>query len=71
MHSADGTLDGTTMNEYFEQIIPAFAKAGYDIRHGRSLEEWVKKAGFINVTVKKQLVPLGTWPKDKKQVHTS
>lgn len=70
MLSADGTLDGTTMNEYFERIIPAFSKAGYDIRHGRNIEGWVKEAGFINVAVKKHLVPLGTWPKDKKQVRT-
>ncbi|KAK2762057.1 hypothetical protein FQN54_001064 [Arachnomyces sp. PD_36] len=67
MHSADGSLDGTMLNEYFEQIIPAFKKAGYDIRHGRNLEEWVKATGFENIQVKKYLVPLGTWPKDKRQ----
>lgn len=70
MHSSDGTIDGTMMNEYFEQIIPAFAKAGYDIRHGRRIEEWVKKAGFVNVVAKRYMVPLGTWAKDKKQVRT-
>lgn len=70
MHSADGSLDGTTLNEYFDQIIPAFLKAGHDIRHGRNIEEWVKKAGFVNIQAKRYLVPLGTWPKDKRQVRT-
>ena len=71
MQSADGSLDGTMMNEYFEQIVPAFRKAGYDLRHGRNVEEWVKAQGFVNVTAKKQMIPVGTWAKDKKLVRIS
>jgi hypothetical protein len=71
LRSADGSLDGTILSEYFDQIVPAFLEAGYDIRHGRHLEEWVKKAGFVNIKAKKYLVPLGTWPKDKNQVRHS
>jgi hypothetical protein len=69
MVSADGTMDGTYLNEYFDQIVPAFKKAGYDIRHGRHLEEWIRTAGFTNIKVQKHIVPMGTWPKDKRLVR--
>ena len=35
---------------------------------GKHLEQWVREAGFINVTSTKIFLPLGTWPKSKQAV---
>ena len=29
------------------------------------LEEWFKRAGFVDIQVKKFLVPYGVWPKER------
>lgn len=31
---------------------------------GRSLEQWMKEAGFVNVVTQKYILPLGTWPRN-------
>ncbi|EEP75891.1 conserved hypothetical protein [Uncinocarpus reesii 1704] len=39
---------------------------GRTLRPGRSLEAWAREAGFVNISVVKTPVPIGTWPKDPK-----
>jgi SAM-dependent methyltransferase len=38
---------------------------GYDMKPGRSLDGWLRDAGFVNVKSQKMLLPLGPWPKDR------
>ena len=38
---------------------------GYDARAGRSLEQWMKDAGFTDISATRIPVPFGPWPKDK------
>ena len=36
---------------------------GRNMRPGPQLERWMTEAGFVNVQVKKYLLPLGPWDK--------
>jgi hypothetical protein len=42
-------------------------KNGMDFDVGPHLKGWLEEAGFVNVTERKILVPIGGWPQDKKQ----
>lgn len=44
--------------------------AGYVSSPGPKLEKWVKDAGFVNVTVIKYPVPIGSWAKDSRHVSS-
>ncbi|KAK2756460.1 hypothetical protein FQN54_005353 [Arachnomyces sp. PD_36] len=65
-YSPDGTVKGTSVERYMTLMANVFQKAGYTTLIGRHLEEWMKETGFINVGVQRLILPLGTWPKDKK-----
>jgi hypothetical protein len=67
-YSHDGTSAGSSIEQYFNAVIPAFEKVGYVVKPGPNLEQWLKEAGFINVCARKFLVPFGMWPKDKRYV---
>ncbi|KAL1991511.1 hypothetical protein VTN49DRAFT_4819 [Thermomyces lanuginosus] len=62
--SEDGSLDGTALQRYFNEVYGAFAEAGVEVRPGPKLEQWLKDAGFVNIHVEKFVVPFGVWPKD-------
>ncbi|KAL1961874.1 hypothetical protein VTN77DRAFT_954 [Rasamsonia byssochlamydoides] len=62
--SEDGSLKGTALERYYDEVLSAFEKAGYPTRPGPYLKEWFREAGFVDVHVKKYYVPLGAWPKD-------
>jgi len=64
MYSEDGSTKGTSIERYWEYVIPAFEKAGITIRPGPNLEKWFREAGFVDIHVEKCRMPLGTWPKD-------
>ncbi|KAL1994832.1 hypothetical protein VTN49DRAFT_1019 [Thermomyces lanuginosus] len=63
-YSEDGSLDGTALQRYFDNVYGAFEEAGYDARPGVKLEEWFKEAGFVNIHAEKFVIPCGVWPKD-------
>ncbi|KAL1996409.1 hypothetical protein VTN49DRAFT_174 [Thermomyces lanuginosus] len=63
--SQDGSLNGTGLQRYYDEVLSAFEKAGYETRPGPKLERWFKDAGFVNVHVEKFVIPHGIWPKDK------
>ncbi|KAL2223280.1 S-adenosyl-L-methionine-dependent methyltransferase [Thermoascus aurantiacus ATCC 26904] len=65
MYSEDGTLEGTSINQYYETVIAAFEKAGYVTSPGPLLENWFREAGFVDIHIQKYQIPMGTWPKDK------
>ncbi|KAL1991441.1 hypothetical protein VTN49DRAFT_5433 [Thermomyces lanuginosus] len=66
--SEDGSLDGTALQKYQNEINKAFEKAGYEMRPGPKLKEWFKEAGFQNIVVNKYFIPYGVWPKDRHLV---
>ncbi|KAL1975820.1 hypothetical protein VTN31DRAFT_4212 [Thermomyces dupontii] len=64
-HSEDGSLNGTGLQRYYDEVYGAFEKAGYEVSPGPKLEQWFKDAGFVNIRVEKFVVPYGVWPKDE------
>jgi hypothetical protein len=64
IRSEDGTTKGSGIERYYEALIPAFEKAGYNTRPGPHLEQWFRDAGFVNINVHKYRVPIGAWAKD-------
>ncbi|KAL1995846.1 hypothetical protein VTN49DRAFT_712 [Thermomyces lanuginosus] len=62
--SEDGSLNGTALQKYYDEVYGAFEEAGYVVRPGPKLEEWFKDAGFVNIHVEKFVIPYGVWPKD-------
>lgn len=69
IYSEDGSLDGSSLQQYYEIISTAYSKAGYTINPGPKLERWFREAGFIDIRVQKYLLPMGTWPKDEHLVR--
>ncbi|KAL2014012.1 hypothetical protein VTN00DRAFT_1537 [Thermoascus crustaceus] len=65
VYSEDGTIKNTSIEQYYDTIIHAFEKAGYVACPGPRLEEWFRKAGFVDIHVVKYQIPMGTWPKDR------
>ncbi|KAL1995918.1 hypothetical protein VTN49DRAFT_784 [Thermomyces lanuginosus] len=55
-YSEDGSLNGTGLQKYYDEVYGAFEKAGYEVRPGPKLEEWFKDAGFVNIQKE-----IGTW----------
>jgi hypothetical protein len=69
-YSQDSSLSKThAMRRWLDIAYGAEENTGRTLRPGKKLEEWVKDAGFTNVHVVKNLLPLGTWPKDTKLVR--
>ncbi|KAL1978499.1 hypothetical protein VTN31DRAFT_1358 [Thermomyces dupontii] len=62
--SPDGSLNGTALQQYYNEIYGAFEDVGYEVRPGPKLEQWFKEAGFVNIHVEKFVIPYGVWPKD-------
>ena len=66
--SEDGSVNGTAIQRYYEEVYGTFEQAGYELRPGVKLEQWLKDAGFVNIHVEKFIIPYGVWPKDKHLV---
>jgi hypothetical protein len=48
-------------------IVKAGEKNKTDANIAPKVEGWLKDAGFVNIKVDRMKVPIGPWPKDKKQ----
>lgn len=48
-HSEDGSIEGTAILRYYNEVYSIFEKAGYETRPGIKLEQWFKDAGFVNI----------------------
>ena len=66
--SEDGSLEGTALKKYYDEVYSAFEEAGCEIRPGPKLEQWFRDAGFVNIHVEKFVIPYGVWPKDRHLV---
>lgn len=67
-YSEDGSIKGTSLEQYYNTIIDAFAKVNINVSPGPQLEKWFQEAGFVDVHAEKYKLPLGAWPKDKHYV---
>ncbi|KAL1989554.1 hypothetical protein VTN49DRAFT_6751 [Thermomyces lanuginosus] len=61
--SSDGSLEGTGLQRYYDEVYGAFEKAGIEVRPGPKLEQWFREAGFVNIHVEHFVTPYGVWPK--------
>lgn len=65
-YSQDGSLTKHhAIRRWLTMAYDAEAVTQRTLRPGKSLQEWMEKAGFINIHVLKKPLPLGIWPKDK------
>ncbi|KAL1980829.1 hypothetical protein VTN96DRAFT_3483 [Rasamsonia emersonii] len=64
LRSEDGSTKNTSIEQYYDIVIGAFEKAGYETRPGPNLEQWFREVGFENIHVQKYRAPMGVWPKD-------
>ncbi|PGG99508.1 hypothetical protein AJ79_08510 [Helicocarpus griseus UAMH5409] len=60
----DGTLDGTTLQQWGADMPRAGYMIGRNPNPGKDLEKWVREAGFTNIVHKEYVLPLGPWAKD-------
>jgi len=66
IESVDGSLaPDSPLKKIDNMYMAASRDNGTDPTPGRSIEKWVKEAGFQDVVATKIPLPLGTWPKDK------
>jgi hypothetical protein len=69
-YSQDGSLSkDSPLRRWLDYFDLVSAKTGRTNQPGLRLETWMKEAGFINVQAVKQILPIGTWPKDPKLVR--
>jgi SAM-dependent methyltransferase len=67
IYSADDSIPHDRMlYKYHDFTCYRRDDAGYNTQPGPELESWVRDAGFINVQAYKFIIPMGTWPKEKK-----
>ncbi len=62
----DGTMPlDDILRLYFLTSHEAMSKYGMDISKGRSVNEELERAGFVNIHCIVKRVPLGPWPRDR------
>ncbi|ETN45927.1 uncharacterized protein HMPREF1541_00109 [Cyphellophora europaea CBS 101466] len=62
----DGSMDGTTYQQWNELYIQACSKLGRDPSYTAKYKEWMTTAGFDGVEEEVFKWPVNTWPKDDK-----
>lgn len=62
--SDDGTMAGTTWEEWTLKFMEAMRKVGRDPTAPESYAQWARDAGFVNVTRHDFIWPQNPWPKD-------
>ena len=69
IYSQDGSLlDSHALHRWDALTFEAAKKTGRLLNPGPQLEGWFKDAGFTDISVHRQPIPLGVWPKNKKLV---
>jgi hypothetical protein len=54
------------MRRWLDYAYGAEVNTGRTLRPGPRIEGWANDAGFTNVQVVKNILPLGSWPKNPK-----
>ncbi|KIX03000.1 uncharacterized protein Z518_06550 [Rhinocladiella mackenziei CBS 650.93] len=66
-YSQDGTLtEDHAIVRWIEIATRGMEDFGRTLRPGKKLEGWMRDAGFVNLQVVRDPIPVGPWPKDKK-----
>jgi trans-aconitate methyltransferase len=69
LYAEDGSYKPSSATaKYTRLLMESARKAGKEPSPGPKLEQWVREAGFRNVRHEKFKLPMGPWPKDKRQV---
>lgn len=66
MKCDDGTLDGTPLNEWGERMIESMARIGRNLTDGQNWGQYMREAGFEDVTEHRIYVPVNPWARGKK-----
>lgn len=68
IYSTDDSIPAeSAINQFHTMSGAARESQGFDMKPGRSLERWMRAAGFQNIQAHKILLPLGPWPKMPSQ----
>jgi len=54
------------LSRYWKVVSDAASSNGRPFQIASTIEERIKAAGFVDVTVRKEMWPLGPWPKDER-----
>ncbi|KAF1808957.1 putative phosphoethanolamine N-methyltransferase [Eremomyces bilateralis CBS 781.70] len=66
-HCDDGSLSEDTSSIKFERTFHEIAeKIGIDFDPMLNMRGWLNEAGYEEIQETEKLIPIGTWPKDKK-----
>lgn len=69
-YSEDGTYSQSSDAALWVRLLANAARtAGKEPFPGPKLEQWVRNAGFTNITHQKFKLPIGPWPRDQRQVR--
>lgn len=68
--SPDGSLKDTMADKVNQKFLGACDAAGLEPSPGKHLERWLRDAGFEDVHVEQLIMPVGTWPADKRLVSS-
>jgi SAM-dependent methyltransferase len=63
---SDGTLEGTSLLKWNDEIMKAAAMIGTPLDKPWHYRQWIEEAGFVNVKEYIVPLPLNQWPKDPK-----
>ena len=67
LYSQDDSFPAdSALRKWNTMAIEGIRASGSEPHLGPSFEQWMKDAGFVDVTVVKTPVPVGSWPKDAK-----
>ncbi|CAZ85279.1 unnamed protein product [Tuber melanosporum] len=66
LKSGLGTMPDNAVSRYWGVVSEAASSTGRTFLVASTIEERIKAAGFVDVTVKKEMWPLGPWPKDER-----
>lgn len=66
MKSDDGTLDGTSLEEWNTMLIQSMTTIGRNLLDGPNWAQHMRDVGFVDVVEHKLLVPVSPWARGKK-----
>jgi SAM-dependent methyltransferase len=69
IYSQDGSLrDDDALRRWDALTFDGAQRTGRMLNPGPRLEQWAREAGFVDIRVIRQPLPIGLWPRDKKMV---
>ncbi|CUS15738.1 unnamed protein product [Tuber aestivum] len=66
LNSALGAIPDGAISRYWGLVSEAALSTGRTFQVASTIEERLKAAGFVDVTVRKEMWPMGLWPKDER-----